>query len=61
MTQHQDDPHMHGMAQKARAKKQSKLASEPDELYNLAADIGEITYLADKEIEPVAALKSGHM
>lgn len=43
---------------KARAKKQSKAASEPVELYNLALDIGETNNLADKEPKRVATMKA---
>lgn len=43
---------------KVRAKKQSKPASEPVELYNLAIDIGETNNLADKEPERVASMKA---
>jgi arylsulfatase A-like enzyme len=43
---------------KARAKQQSKPASESVELYNLATDIGETTNLSDKEPERVEAMKA---
>ena len=45
-------------AQKARAKKKARSASEVVELYNLAADIGETTNLADKEPDRVATMKA---
>ena len=45
-------------ATKASANKKSSSASEVHELYNLAADIGETTNLADKEPDRAAAMKA---
>ena len=45
-------------ATKASANKKSSSASEVHELYNLAADIGETTNLADKEPDRAAAIKA---